>query len=140
MTRKRSRGAILIDVLVAAFVLAVGLAPLAGLFTQISREGQWQDNREQAVLLAQERMEQMHGQGSVDWAAERLAAENTSDFVEKSGVRFARSSRVDFRRDLDAAGHLMEAEVCVSWSEKGQNCSVVLLTYFAVDTGIENLH
>ena len=56
MTRRQSRGAILIDVLVAAFVLAAGLAPLAGLFTQISREGQWQNNREQAVLLAQEKL------------------------------------------------------------------------------------
>ena len=140
MRRKRCRGAILIDVLVAAFVLSIGLVSLAGLFTQISRSGKWLNSQEQAVLLAQERMEQLHGQGSTDWTSARLIAGNASDSVEKSGVRFARTSRVDFRRDLDSAGHLMEAEVCVSWTEKGQNCSVVLLTYFAVDTGIENLH
>ena len=62
MRQKNGRGTILIDVLVAAFVLSIGLVSLAGLFTQISRSGKWLNSQEQAVLLAQERMEQLHGQ------------------------------------------------------------------------------
>ena len=136
---KRSSGAILIDVMVAAFVISIGLVPLAGLFIQVGRSGQWMNSQEQAVLIAGERMEQLHGQGSVNWSSSALAGEAASDFVEMSGIRFDRAVRIVFRTDLDPAGHLMEAEVCITWSERGQTRKVTLMTYYAVDTGVANM-
>jgi hypothetical protein len=43
------------------------------------------------------------------------------------------------RTDIDASGHLAEVAVQVCWRENGQNLRYVLLTYFVVDTELENL-
>ena len=136
---KKRSGAILLDVLLATFILSIGLVPLAGLFIQVSQSGQRMNGQEQAILLAQERMELLHGMGSKGWNSATLAGGAAPDFVEKSGIHFDRNTKVSLRTDLDPSGHLMEAEVCVTWNEKGQSCHITLLTYFAVDTGIENM-
>ena len=139
MRRPRRRGAILMDVLVAVYILSVGLFSLAGVFIQISRAGQQVNCQEIAVLLAQEKLELLHGQGSVDWQAATLLGMAGVEIVERGGLRFERSTRIGLRSDLDSTGHLLEAEVRVAWTENGRNGLLVLLTYFAVGTALEKL-
>lgn len=139
MNLKRQTGAILADVLCAAFILGVGLVSLAAWFVQAGRTGQCLNHEEQAILLAQDRMEQLHGLGSVDWKSATLHGLAVPDSVEKAGMRFDRSANVVQRKDLDPSGHLLEAEVSVSWDENGKLRRMSLLTYFAVETAIENL-
>ena len=62
-----------------------------------------------------------------------------SESVEKNGVRFIRTILLRTRPDLDPSGHLVEADVQVSWTANNDSSSIVLVTYFAVDTELENL-
>ena len=132
-------GVILVDVLFSVYILSMGLVPLAGLFTQISRSGTHAGHQEMAVNLAQDKLEMMHSRGSVGWQAGTLMAMAGTEIVACGGQEFVRTTRVALRSDLDSAGHLLEAEVSVSWAERGQECRTLLVTYFAVGTELERL-
>ncbi len=139
MKRWKVRGAILFDVLVGVFVLSVGLLAVVGLFIQTSQAGKLLNRHEQAACLAQEAMERLRNFGSEDWSADSLITFVGSDSFTVEGVVFERTTRFRPRPDLDAAGHLAEMEVQVRWLENGQPLVYSLLTYFAVDTDLENL-
>lgn len=127
------RGAILLDVLVATYILCIGLVPLAGLFIQLSGAQTQAGHQELAALLAQEKLEQLHA------ANDSLAGMNGTEVIEREGLRFQRSARTQTRTDLDATGHLTEAEVRVEWLEHGQRRSLALVTYFTVGLAVGKL-
>ena len=135
----RRRGAILFDVLVGVFVLSVGILAVVGLFIQAGQAGKLLNQQEQAACLAQETMERVSNIGSEDWSADSLATLVGNETISVDGVVFERTIHFLPRPDLDTAGHLAEMEVQVLWQENGQPKRYCLLTYFAVDTGLENL-
>jgi len=139
MKRWKLRGAILFDVLVGVFVLSVGLLAVVGLFIQASQTGKLLNRQEQAACLAQDAMERLRNVGSEDWSADSLKTFIGSDSFPVDGVVFERTIHFRPRSDLDTAGHLAEMEVQVRWQENEQSQVVCLLTYFAVDTDLENL-
>jgi Tfp pilus assembly protein PilV len=139
MTDWKLRGAFLMDTLIAFFILSVGLFAVVGLFIQISRSGHELDRLEQAVYLAEVEMERLRSLGSEQWAQADLMEENGSEQVNQKGLLYNRVTTVRMRPDLDSTGHVLEAEVRVGWIEKSGNRSIVLVTYYAVDTGLENL-
>ena len=139
MKRWAGRGLILFDVLVGVFVLSVGIVAVVGLFIQAGQAAKQLDRHEQAACLAQDAIERLRNIGSEDWSADSLVTLTGSDNRSVDGVVFERIINFRPRPDLDAAGHLAEMEVQVRWQEHGQAQSYSLLTYFAVDTGLENL-
>ena len=140
MTLWRRRGAFLVDVLVAFAILSVGLLALAGLFWSAGRSEHVLARRETAAYLAQDRLEQLRLVGcGGDWSGVALLAEAGRETLWRDGRQFVRTTEWRSRPDLDAAGHLLEASVRVTWQELSGDCSVLLVTYFAVDTELENL-
>ena len=139
MREGRQRGAFVMDVMIAVCILSIGFLAVVGLFIRVSQSGQDLDRLEQASYLAEDGMERLRHQGSEEWTSEALLAEAGSEPVDKNGVHFVRSITLRMRPDLDPAGHLMEAEVRVGWNEKAGARSIVLMTYYAVDTELENL-
>ena len=139
MKRWTDRGLILFDVLVGVFVLSVGIVAVVGLFIQAGQAGKQLNRHEQAACLAQDAIERLRNIGSEDWSADSLATLVGNETISVDGVVFERTIRFLPRPDLDTAGHLAEMEVQVRWQENGQPKRYCLLTYFAVDTGLENL-
>ena len=139
MSRARNRGVILADVLAAAFILSIGLLAVAGLFIQVGQAGQVLSRQEQAACFAADGMERLRHAGSEEWTRANLADAAEPEWLEKDGVQFERTVALHERPDLDSTGHLLEAEVRVSWMEKTGTRQVALVTYFAVDTGLEDL-
>ena len=74
-----------------------------------------------------------------DAAAEDFLAEAGVETIWRGGVEYSRVTALKNRPDLDADGHLLEAEVRVNWRERLIPRSVELVTYFAVDTGLDEL-
>lgn len=139
MRRGCVRGAILSDVLIAVFILSVGLLALVGLFIQVGQAGTLLNRHEQAACLAQQAMERLGNLDGEDWTAEDLATAVGREQLPDDGTGFTRTASFQLRPDLDPAGHLAEVAVQVHWQEAGQNRVYSLVTYFAVDTGLENL-
>ncbi|MHC1758862.1 MAG: hypothetical protein AB9917_04975 [Negativicutes bacterium] len=139
MRGRGQQGAFLIDVLIAVCILSIGLLAVMGLFVRISQAGHQLDRLEQAVYLAEDGMERLKNDGSEAWTQESLMKEAGSESVDKNGVRFIRTITLRKRPDMDPSGHLLEAEVHVAWTENNDSPSIVLVTYFAVDTELENL-
>ena len=131
MMGPRRRGAFLVDVVVACAILSVGLLALAGFFLAAVRSGRELDHCEQASYLAEDRLEQLRNEGG---AEPGVGAET----VWRGGVEYSRVTVLRNRPDLDADGHLLEAEVRVSWRERLTPRTVALVTYFAVDTGLDD--
>lgn len=136
---RRRQGAFLIDVMVAVCLLSIGLLAVMGLFVRISQDGRQLDLLEQAVYVAEDGMERLKNNGSEAWTQEALMKKAGSESVDKNGVRFTRTITLRKRPDMDPSGHLLEAEVHVSWTANNDSPSIVLVTYFAVDTELENL-
>ena len=140
MTGWRHRGAFLVDVLVAFGILSVGLLALAGLFWTAGRSEHELACRETAAYLAQDRLEQLRlGGCGGDWSGVDLLAEAGVETLWRDGRQYVRTTEWQSRPDLDAAGHLLESAVQVTWREGAGQRSVLLVTYFAVDTELENL-
>lgn len=139
MRARWNQGALLVDVLIASFILSVGLMAVAGLFIQVSQTGKSLSRQEAAAYFAQDGMERLRHFGSEEWTAENLADAADTEWLEKDGVRFERAIILHTRPELDPKGNLMEAEVRVSWRENTQLRQMVLLTYFVVDTSMEGL-
>lgn len=132
-------GAILVDVLTASFILSIGLLAVLGLFIQVGQSGQVLNRQEHAACFAGDGMERLRHWGSQEWTTDNLAAAADSERMEKDGVLYERTIVLRMRPDLDSTGHLLEAEVRVSWLEKNQPRQMALVTYFAVDTELEGL-
>ena len=126
------RGAFLVDVVVACAILSVGLLALAGFFLTAVRSGRELDHCEQASYLAEDRLEQLRNEGDAEPGV-------GSETIWRGGVEYSRVTALKNRPDLDADGHLLEAEVRVSWRERLTPRTVALVTYFAVDTGLDEL-
>jgi hypothetical protein len=139
MRRVWNRGAILADVVAAAFILSIGLLAAAGLFIQIGQAGQVLGRQEQAACFAADGMERLRHAGSEEWSPAKLAGAARPEWLEKDGVQFERTVTLHERGDLDSTGHLLEAEVRVSWVEKNGMRHIAMVTYFAVDTGLDDL-
>lgn len=139
MKRVGHRGVILVDVMIAFFVLSVGLLAVIGLFIQAGQAGGRLSRQESAACFAADGMERLRHWGSQEWTAENLADAAEPASLEKDGIRYERTTELRMRPDLDPAGHLLEAEVHVSWEEKNQLCQCILVTYFAVDTELEGI-
>ena len=139
MTELRRRGAFLVDVVVACAILSVGLLALAGFFLNAVRAGRELDRLEQASYLAEDRLEQLRHDCGEQWAAADFWAEAGAETIWRGGVEYSRVTALRARPDLDGDGHLLEAEVRVSWRERLTPRSVALVTYFAVDTGLDDL-
>ena len=137
--RQDRRGAILSDVVIAVFVLRVGLLAVVGLFIQVAQAGKTLARQEQAACLAQEAMEQWRNLAAEDSAAESLATLTGSEQIVKGDIVFERSPAFCLRTDLDSRGHLAEMTVRVAWNEGGRQQSFALISYFVVDTSLENL-
>ena len=135
----RDRGMILADVLVAAFILAVGLSAFAGLFVQQFRLSQALGHREQAVCFAAAGLEELRNWGAAEWTTANLEDAADPAELEMEGVQYRRTVTLRPRPDLDPAGKLLEAEVRVEWTDPPGPGQVALVTYFAVDTDIEGL-
>lgn len=131
MTKLRRRGAFLVDVVVACAILSVGLLALAGFFLTVVRSGRELDHCEQASYLAEDRLEQLRNQGDGE-------AEAGTETIWRGGVEYSRITTLRTRSDLDADGHLLEAEVRVSWQERLTPRTVALVTYFPVNTGLDD--
>lgn len=133
------RGVILADVMIAFFILSVGLIAVIGLFIQAGQAGGMLSRQEHAACFAADGMERLRHWGSQEWTAENLADAAETVSLEKEGIRYERITELRPRPDLDPTGHLLEAAVRVSWEEKNQLRQCVLLTYFAVDTELEGI-
>lgn len=132
MTKMRCRGAFLVDVVVACAILSVGLLALAGFFIHAVRSGRELDHLEQASYLAEDRLEQLRNAGGLEPAA-------GAETIWRGGVEYSRVTALRNRPDLDADGHLLEAEVRVSWRERLTPRTMALVTYFAVDMDLDEL-
>ena len=137
--RQNRRGALLVDVLIAVFVLGVGLSALLGLFIQACRSGNALSRQEQAACLALAAMEQWRNLAIEDGSAESLASVAGREQLSQDGVSFERVTAYCLRTDLDPSGHLAEVAVRVIWTEGGQQQGYQLLTYFVVDAPLEHL-
>jgi len=133
MKRSGTRGSLLVEILVASFILSVGLVAVIGVYIQVALAERAFTHQEQAVCFAGDGMEALRNWGSLEWSAENLADAADPAWMEKDGVQYARQTTLHSRPDLDSLGQLVEAEVRVKWSEKAQSCQVVLVTYFAVN-------
>ena len=139
MKTLRRRGAFLVDVVVACAILSVGLLALAGFFLTAVREGRELDHFEQASYLAEDRLEQLRNDCGEQWAAVDFLTEAGAETIWRGGVEYSRVTALRNRPDLDVDGHLLEAEVRVGWRERLTPRTVALVTYFAVDTGLDGL-
>jgi len=139
MRTRWNRGVLLVDVLIASFILSVGLMAVVGLFVQVGQAGKALNQQETAAYFAQDGMERLRHFGSEEWTAENLADVADTEWLEKDGVQFERAINLHTRPELDPNGNLVEAEVRVSWRENTQLRQMVLLTYFVVDTSMEGL-
>lgn len=139
MKGRGQQGAFLIDVMMAVCILSIGLLAVMGLFFRISQAGHQLALMEDAAYLAEDGMERLKNHGSETWTQEALMQEAGAESVEKNGVCFIRTILLRTRPDLDPSGHLVEADVQVSWTANNDSSSIVLVTYFAVDTELENL-
>jgi hypothetical protein len=139
MRRGGIQGFILADVLIAVFVLSVGVLAVAGLFMQVGQAARSLAHQEQASCLAAEALEGLRHWGTLEWTAENLADAAGSARVEKDGVVYDRIIALRPRPDLDPQGHLLEAEVRVDWVEQARPRRLVMVTYFAVGTDLDGL-
>ena len=135
----QGRGAILAEVLVAAVILAVGLMAVLGLFIQTQRAGTAMKHQQQAVYLANARLEALRNQAGSEWSSADLLDACREETVMMGGVAYQREVNAGYRTDLDGSGNLMEVEVKVRWTEEARESQVVLITYFVVDVELENL-
>ena len=139
MKRGGTRGSLLVEILVASFILSVGLVAVIGVYIQVGRAERSFAHQEQAVCFAGDGMEQLRNWGSMEWSAENLADAADPAWLEKDGVQYERQTTLRPRPDLDSKGQLVEAEVRVKWSEKAQSCQGVLVTYFAVNDKLKGM-
>ena len=139
MKRDGTRGALLVEILAASFILSVGLLAVIGVYIQVGRAERALGHQEQAACFAGDGMEQLRNWGSMEWSAENLADAADPAWMEKDGVQYERQTTLRPRPDLDSMGQLVEAEVRVKWSEKSQICQVVLVTYFAVNDKLKGM-
>ena len=136
---RNRRGALLADVVVAIFILSVGLLAVVGLFIQVAQAGKTLARQEQAACLALQAMEEWRNLAAEDNSAENLASVAGSERISRDGIIFERVTMFCLRTDLDPNGHLAEVAVRVDWREGLQQQSYALLTYFVVDAPLENL-
>lgn len=139
MRRPMGRGAILADVVIAAFVLSVGLLAVVVLFMQVAQAGKVLARHEQAACMALEELEQYRNLAAEEGSAECLSSLVGHKQITKGGVVFERVTSYSLRTDLDSRGHLAELSVRVDWQEGNNLLHYSLVTYFVVDTELENL-
>ncbi len=139
MKQLNGKGLILSEVLVATFILSVGLLAWVGLFIQAGQAGNALKHQEQAAGLAMAGMECLRNLGTEEWTAENLRTAVGAEKLQLNDTQFDRFTLLRTRPDLDSAGQLLEAEVRIQWSEMGRRQTYSLLTYFAVDTELANL-
>jgi Tfp pilus assembly protein PilV len=132
-------GALLLDVVVAIFILSVGLLAVVGLFIQVTQAGKTLARQEQAACLALQAMEEWRNLAAEDNSAADLASVAGNEQLNRDGIIFERVTTFQLRTDLDPHGHLAEVAVRLNWTEGGHSQSYTLLTYFVVDTPLENL-
>ena len=133
MKERNMRGTILLDVTVAVFIVSVGLLSLLGLFVQCTQAGNAIKGKEQAALLAAEKMEMLRNREAGTATAEWLTSLAGTERLVRSGGEYERTLNLSPRTDLAADGCLWEVEICMVWQKKGGTERYGLVTYLVLD-------
>lgn len=133
------RGFVLVDVLVAAVIIAVALTAAGGLLRQALRANAAARCQTVAVELAQDKLEQLKGQGfaAVGRAAGQELLDEKGDAYQGSGILFTRTTAV---YPVAADNQTLAVAVTVSWQAAGAGTpagSVRLATYYIQAFGKE---
>ena len=124
-TRAPQQGFTLIEVLVAVFILTIGLLGTAGLTTGIIRGNHYSKNITSATAAAQSQLESVKSSGY----ANAVAANFPTDTVSMGGMTFNRATTIT--SDSPAA-NMKTIAVVVTWTESNNTTrSVTLQTILA---------
>jgi type IV pilus modification protein PilV len=124
-TRATQQGFTLIEVLVAVFILTIGLLGTAGLTTGIIRGNHYSKNITSATAAAQSQLESVKSSGYVN----AVAANFPTDTVSMGGMTFNRATTIT--SDSPAA-NMKTISVVVTWTESNNTTrSVTLQTILA---------
>src|SRR4030095_3401936 len=124
-TRATQKGFTLIEVLVAVFILTIGLLGTAGLTTGIIRGNHYSKNITSATAAAQSQLESVKSSGYV----KAVAANFPTDTVSMGGMTFNRATTIT--SDSPAA-NMKTISVVVTWTESNNTTrSVTLQTILA---------
>lgn len=124
MWSDKTKGFTLIEVIVAIFVLTIGVLGVFQVVQNITFFSQINSSKLVATYLAQEGIELVRNQRDSNWVAGRPWAENLSTSTE-SGLlgKFQRTINI-----TDLSPEKKRVSVEVSWQEKGKNYSVTSQT------------
>jgi type IV pilus assembly protein PilV len=124
-TGATQQGFTLIEVLVAVFILTIGLLGTAGLTTGIIRGNHYSKNITSATAAAQSQLESVKSSGYVN----AVAANFPTDTVSMGGMTFNRATTIT--SDSPAA-NMKTISVVVTWTESNNTTrSVTLQTILA---------
>lgn len=128
------KGFTLLEVLISAIVLTIGVAAIVGAFNSGLFATTDVGDVEGALNVAQLRMEEIFAElKSMDFAV--LTKTNLEDFEDrKSDTTSGYDITVDLYEDdldLSAGQNLMQADVTAAWDAKGGQASVILTTQVA---------
>ena len=119
------RGFTLLEVLVAIFILTIGLLGTAGLTTGIIRGNHYSKNITSATAAAQSQLESVKSSGY----ANAVAANFPTDTVSMGGMTF---NRVTTITSGSPAANMKTISVAVTWTESNNTTrSVTLQTILA---------
>lgn len=117
-----NRGFTLLEVLVTALILAVGLLGTLGLATGVIRGNYFSKNLTSATVIAQTQLEAAHSKGYASLTAANFPA--TPATISMGGVNFTRTTTIT---NNSPANNMRTVSVTVTWNESNNTARSVSL-------------
>lgn len=132
-------GSILIDVLLASIILAIGICSAMAVIQQWDKSDREMAGIQAAGFLAQDGFEAIRSHCAGNWTYRCVEEKSGSERLRRNGCEYNRTISLTERADLDAERHLVEARIKISWTVAGSLREKDFVTYYLVNLPVGNL-
>jgi hypothetical protein len=136
---RNRKGYILIDVLAASVILAVGICAAMTVVVQWHQADQTVSVIQASGYLAQDGFEGIRAHCAGNWTRRCLEEKSGSERLRRKELEFERTIIFRDRPDLDRDGHLVEALMKITWTTAGRFQEKEFVTYYLVNVPVVNL-
>lgn len=125
---KENRGFMLVDVIIAIFLVCVALVPISGLFTQSIQTSAEAADYTRAANLIQQQLELLKTKPPEYWAELALPCQ-----IPWQGNRLLPPSKYTLTSQATLStldSHLVQVNIIASWKERNRECNLQFVAFY----------